>query len=204
MPRIRALNDGSGQVMPDREKADILVALEEVRGKPRPATLRNINDCGDIGLKIGRDGTWFYRDSAIGRKPLVKLFASVLRREDDGRHYLVTPVENVLIEVADAPFMAIEMWSEGGGEAQRLFFRTNVDDMVSAGPEHPLQFRAGEDGTQVPYVLVRDGLEAKLARPIYYELVALAVPRGPGHNTLGVWSGGIFYAFPTDDFAAAP
>ncbi|MGI8724420.1 MAG: DUF1285 domain-containing protein [Methyloceanibacter sp.] len=198
------MNDCSGQVMPDQEKADILVALEEVRGKPRPGTLRNINDCGDIGLKIGHDGTWFYRDSAIGRKPLVKLFASVLRREDDGRHYLVTPVEKVLIEVADAPFMAIEMWSEGGGEAQRLFFRTNVDDVVSAGPEHPLHFRAGEEGAPVPYVLVRDGLEAKLARPIYYELVALAVPGGARKETLGVWSGGMFYPFPTDDFAAAP
>ena len=187
--------------MPDKEKADILVALREVRGKPRPATLRNINDCGDIGLSIGRDGTWFYRGSAITRKPLVKLFASVLRREDDGRHYLVTPVEKVLIEVADAPFLAVEMWSEGSGQDQRLFFRTNVDDVVGAGPEHPLRFRTGKDGSPVPYLLVRGGLEAKLARSIYYEIAALAVPKGDAEAEFGVWSGGKFFAFPTSDFS---
>lgn len=152
----------------------------------------NINVCGDIGLRIGRDGTWFYEGTPIQRKPLVKLFASVLRREDDG-YYLVTPVEKVPIEVEGLPFIAVEMEREGSGKKQRLTFRTNVDDEVTAGPKHRLGFEDGEGGA-VPFVEVRDGLRARLARPVYYELAGLAV-EAPGGSGLGVWSGGAFFPF---------
>ncbi len=181
--------------MPDQDERDVFVALEKARGKPRSAALPNINFCGDIGLKIGRDGTWYYQGSPILRPALVKLFASVLRREDDGRYFLVTPVEKVSIEVEGAPFVAVEMWREGSGEAQRLSFRTNVGDVVTADGAHPLGFQAGAQGSFIPFVVVRDGLRARLARPVYYELAALAVeaerPEGAG-----VWSGGEFFPFP--------
>ncbi len=165
-------------------------------GRKRPsAALPKLNLCGDIGLKIGRDGTWYYQGGPIGRKGLVKLFASVLRLEDDGRYYLVTPVEKVLIAVDGLPFVAVEMRREGSGEAQVLSFRSNVDDVVTAGPKHPLGFQADPKGSFIPFILVRAGLKARLARPVYYELAALAV-EPPGSETPGVWSGGAFFPFP--------
>jgi len=153
--------------------------------------------CGDIGLKIGRDGTWYYQGSAILRKPLVKLFASVLRREGDRQYFLVTPVEKVPIEVEDAPFAAVEMSIEGRGKAQRLHFRTSLDEVVTASANHPLSFRGESDGSFTPFVLVREGLNARIARPVYYELVAAAAEES---GTAGVWSGGTFFPFP----AASP
>src|SRR5262245_36155771 len=154
-------------------------------------------DCGDIGLKIARDGTWYYRESAVGRKPLVKLFASVLRQEKDGSYYLVTPAEKVLIQVEDAPFLAVGMTLKGSGKQQQLRFRTNLDDEVDAGPDHPLSFRPGKNGSFTPYVLVRNKLKARLTRPVYYELVAAAATDGKGSKGgLGVWSGGTFFPFP--------
>src|SRR5262245_24392979 len=103
--------------------------------------------CGDIGMEIRADGTWYYRDSPIARLALVKLFASVLRKDADGRHYLVTPAERVDVRVADAPFLAVEMEVRGTGEAQDLIFRTNVDDIVTDSAEHPLRF-VGGGGTE--------------------------------------------------------
>lgn len=153
-----------------------------------------LNICGDIGLKIARDGTWFYEGTPIGRKPLVKLFASVLRREKDG-FYLVTPVEKVPIEVEGEPFVAVGMTAAGEGKSQILTFRTNVDDIVAAGPSRKIGFRALKEGGQAPYVEVRDGLRAQLARSVYYELAELAVDAGEGS---GVWSGGAFFPFPMD------
>ncbi len=153
----------------------------------------NINVCGDIGLAIARDGTWFYEGTPIGRKPLVKLFASVLRREGDG-HYLVTPVEKVPIAVEGLPFVAVAMERTGSGKKQRLTFRTNVDDEVTAGRKHPLGFEQSERGP-VPFIEIRDGLRARLARPVYYELAGLAVEAADGRG-LGVWSGGAFFPFP--------
>ena len=121
----------------------------------------------------------------------------MLRREKDGRYYLVTPAEKVLVEVEDAPFLAVAMEVEGSGKRQRLTFRTNLDEMVEAGPEHPLSFRVEKDGSFTPFVLVRDGLQARLARPVYYELVAAAATETKGgKEELGVWSGGIFFPFP--------
>ena len=189
--------------MASQDKRSVLVALDEVRGKPGPAQKRGPQDCGDIGLRIGRDGTWYYQNSAIERKPLVKLFASVLRQEDDGSYCLVTPVEKVLVAVEDAPFLAVEMSRDGTGQGQDLTFRTNLDDWVEAGAEHPFSFRAEQDGSFTPFILVRDRLQARLARPVYYELVAAAVSedRG-GRRELGVWSGGIFFPFPPAEASA--
>jgi hypothetical protein len=157
--------------------------------------LPKLNLCGDIGLKIGRDGTWFYQGSPIARQGLVKLFASVLRREADGGYYLVTPVEKVPIAVEAMPFVAVEMWREGAGESQTLSFRSNVGDVVKAGPDHPLGFDEGSGRGFTPFISVRDGLKARLARPVYYELAALAAAH-PASGAPGVWSGGTFFPFP--------
>lgn len=157
--------------------------------------------CGDIGMRIGRDGVWFYQGSPIGRRPLVRLFSRVLRRDEDGRHYLVTPVEKVDVSVDDAPFLAVEMEVEGTGEGQSLVFRTNVDDIVRCGPDHPLRFAIEEAGGGLkPYVHVRGRLEALLTRALYYDLVALAVPIvRDGRETFGVWSAGaLFHLEPSD------
>ena len=181
--------------MPDQDKRGAVVASAKVPGKRPSASLPKLNLCGDIGLKIGRDGTWYYQGGPIGRKGLVKLFASVLRLEDDGSYYLVTPVEKVPIAVETLPFVAVEMWREGSGEAQSLSFRSNVDDVVTAGPEHPLGFQVGPKGSFTPFILVRASLKARLARPVYYELAALAV-EPPGSEAPGVWSGGTFFPFP--------
>lgn len=181
--------------MPDQDERDRLVTSAQVGGKPREPLLPNLNNCGDIGLRIGRDGTWYYQGGPINRLPLVKLFASVLRRESDG-FYLVTPVEKVPIAVEGEPFVAVEMTTEGEGADQRLTFRTNVDDVVMAGPEHEIGFRQEPSGGYAPYVAVRDGLRAQLARPVYYELTELAVEMEQG---TGVWSEGVFFPFPMDD-----
>ena len=178
-------------------KKNVLDALGEVRGKSMLTERRTPQDCGDIGLKIARDGTWYYQDSAIGRRPLVKLFASVLRREKDGRYYLVTPAEKALVHVEDAPFLAVAMEVKGSGKRQRLTFRTNLDEVVEAGLEHPLSFRTEKSGSFTPFVLVRAGLQARLTRPVYYELVAAAATETKGgKKEMGVWSGGTFFPFP--------
>lgn len=152
--------------------------------------------CGDIGLAIRRDGTWLYQKSPIGRKPLVQLFARVLRKDADGRTYLVTPAEKVDVAVEDAPFLAVEMQVEGSGRGQTLVFRTNVDDIVKAGPPSPIRFAREEvAGGLKPYVLVRGRLEALLTRALYYDLVELAVEEPEG---LGIWSGGAFFPLRAD------
>ena len=164
-------------------------------GAQPPVETWNPPYCGDIGLAIKADGTWLYQHSPIGRLPLVKLFASVLRRDADGRYFLVTPAEKVDVEVEDAPFLAVEMQVDGEGSAQRLTFRTNVDDIVACGPEAPLRFveEAGSGGLK-PYVKVRGRLEALVTRALYYDLVGLAVPHdGDQSDLLGVWSGGTWW-----------
>lgn len=154
--------------------------------------------CGDIGLAISRDGQWHYRDSPILRPALVKLFARVLRRDEDGRHYLVTPAERVDVAVADAPFVAVEVEAEGRGREQTLLFRTNVDDVVRCGADHPLRFEVdGRAGGLKPYIHVRGRLEALVARPVVYELAELAVPGAEGCAlTTGLWSAGMFFPLP--------
>ena len=185
-----AANPGKSSSLQDLE-----AALRWNRG-PAPVHLWNPPYCGDIGLRIAGDGTWFYAGSPIGRKPLVKLFASVLRKDDDGRTYLVTPAEKVLVTVEDAPFMAVEMDITGAGRAQELHLRTNVDDWVTAGHAHPLRFgRDPRTGGPKPYLLVRGRLEALFTRALYYDLVAMSgVENILGTEQFGVWSGGQFFA----------
>ena len=149
--------------------------------------------CGDIDMRIGSDGTWYYLGSPIGRKPLVRLFSSILRREDRG-FVLVTPVEKVGISVDDAPFVAVEMRAEPG---PRLTFRTHVEDIVVAGAAHPLRFVLQPDGSRRPYILVRPGLEALIARSVFYDLVALGEDRD---GQFGVVSDGMFFPIqPTEE-----
>jgi hypothetical protein len=173
-----------------------LAALIEQAGQPaqsRPVERWNPPYCGEIDIRVAADGTWFYRGSAIRREPLVRLFASVLRREEDGTHVLVTPVEKLGITVDDAPFLAVEMATEGEGPARDVSFRTNVGDVVTAGRQHPIRFES-ETGTGglKPYVDVRRGLEALATRSLSLELVALGDERD---GMLGVWSGGAFFEF---------
>lgn len=137
-----------------------------------PVERWNPDFCGDLDMEIKQDGTWFYLGTPIGRMPLVQLFSTVLRKDEDGRTYLVTPVERVGIRVVDAPFVAVEMDVSGAGAEQIITFRTNVGDVVEAGPGHPLRFvDEDETGGLKPYVLVRGRLEALVARPVMYELV---------------------------------
>ncbi len=163
---------------------------------PAPVHLWNPEHCGEIGLRIGADGTWYYQDSPIGRMALVRLFSTVLRKDPDGRHYLVTPVEKIAIEVADAPFMGVEMQVAGHGQAQRLSFRTNCEDRVEVGPDHPLRFAREPRGEGIkPYVLVRGALEALVTRALTYDLIELGVcERVADAEMFGVWSGGRFFA----------
>jgi hypothetical protein len=146
--------------------------------------------CGDSEMRIARDGTWFHQGSPIGRETMVRLFSSILRREPDGSHVLVTPVEKLDIAVDDAPFVAVEMKAEGDGADARLAFRLNTGDLVTAGADHRLRFVAGEDGPR-PYLGVRGGMEALVARSVYYELAERALAGGDG--VAGVWSDGVFF-----------
>jgi hypothetical protein len=155
-----------------------------------PVESWNPEHCGNSDMRIAPDGTWFHQGSPIGRMPMVRLFSTILRREPDGRFVLVTPAEKLDIEVEDAPFTAVEMKAEGEGETMRLAFRLNTGDLVSAGPERGLRFEEREDGPR-PYLHVRSGLEALVARPVYYELAEIAL--GNGSQPPGVWSDGAFF-----------
>ncbi len=177
--------------------------------KPHPATGRPPRmDFGDYAIRIARCGTWYYRGSPISRKPLVSLFASVLKREPDGGYVLETPVERGRIEVEDAPFVAVELFwrdcacPDTGKPRQCLTFRTNLDEMVTADLAHPIRVALCPRTREPrPYVLVRPGLEARISRPVFYELVALAQPETiDGREVLGIWSEGTF--FPIDDLPA--
>jgi uncharacterized protein len=149
---------------------------------------------GDLEMRIGYDGTWFYRGSPINRPALVKLFASVLRREADGGYWLVTPAERGRIEVEDVPFLAVALTVEGEGRDQKLIFRTNLDEFVTAGPDNPLRVETTANGEPRPYILVRDGLEARLVRPIFYELVDRATEEEiEGVVQFEIWSQGVFF-----------
>lgn len=148
-----------------------------------------------IPMRIGRDGQWYYEGSRIDRPALVRLFASVLRRDPDGKVYLVTPGEKYDIEIDDAPFVARELTVSGEGEAQILAMRTNVDDYVILNSDNPLFM--DESGPAVgpsPYVHIRSGLNALVSRPVYYQLVDMAVPHPSKASTLGVYSKGHFFA----------
>ena len=151
--------------------------------------------CGDFDMRIARDGTWYHEGSPIGRLPLVKLFSTVLHRDENCEFWFITPVEKGRIAVDDAPFTAVELTATGAGSAQMLSFRTNIDDIVIAGPDHPI--RVAEDpasGEPSPYILIRDRLEALILRPVFYQLVELGEEREvDGRRVLGVSSGGTFF-----------
>ena len=168
--------------------AEIEAALAEKRLPPvdqwHPAHI------GPSDMRIARDGSWFHQGGRINRPAMVKLFASILRREGDGSYVLVTPAEKLDIIVEDAPFIAVEVKSEGEGKARTLAFRLNTDDLIIAGPANPICIVQHDDGPH-PYVMVRGGMEALIARPVYYELADLAVAEGA--EPLGLWSSGAFF-----------
>lgn len=155
-----------------------------------PVEQWNPTRCGDSEMRIARDGTWYHQGSPIGRPAMVRLFSTVLRREPDGGHVLVTPVEKLDIAVEDAAFVAVAMKAEGEDRESRLAFQLNTGDLVTAGPDHPLRFAEGEDGPR-PYLHVRGGLEALLSRPVYYEIAERALAGDDADP--GVWSDGVFF-----------
>ncbi|HEV2865820.1 MAG TPA: DUF1285 domain-containing protein, partial [Allosphingosinicella sp.] len=163
-----------------------LAELARLAGEDRrpPVERWNPAHCGDSFMRIASDGTWYHEGRPIAREGLVRLFSSILRREPDGSFVLVTPVEKLAIAVDDAPFVAVEMKSEGEGRERNLAFRINTGEVVIAGPEHELRL----DGER-PYLEIRRGLDAVLARPVYYELAEIGLDEG------GAWSGGLFFRF---------
>lgn len=161
---------------------------------PPPVERWNPPYCGEIDMRIAADGTWFYNGTPIGRPALVKLFASILRKDPE-RYVLVTPVERVGIAVEDAPFQAVEMALEGEGDARQIAFRTNVDDLVRIGPDHPLRFDRDPSGGIKPYVLVRGELWARVTRALAYDLIELGEERdSEGQAMFGVVADRRFYA----------
>ncbi len=180
----------------DQKGLEALVARAARAGKGLPPVDKwNPPFCGDLDMEIRADGTWFYLGTPIGRMPLVQLFSTVLRKDEDGKTYLVTPVEKVGIRVVDAPFVAVEMHVSGTGDSQVLTFRTNVGDVVEAGPEHPLRFEdEAETGGLKPYLHVRGRLEALVNRAVMYELAAIGETRVvDGTDIFGVRSHGVFF-----------
>jgi uncharacterized protein len=180
---------------------DALAGAVRRTGSLPPVHLWNPPFCGDLDMRIAADGTWFYLKTPIGRHALVKLFASVLKREGD-RYFLVTPVEKCGITVEDVPFIAVELRVEGHGPGQTLHFRTNVDDWVACGPEHALRFTPEEGtGGLRPYLHVRRDLWARVKRALFFDLVDLGAERDvDGVRMFGVISGGAFFAMaPADE-----
>ena len=176
---------------------DIIKAVQNMdlsKGLP-PVEKWNPPNCGDIGMKIKRDGVWFYQGSPIGRQKMVRLFSTILRRDDDGIYYMVTPVEKVPVEVEDVPFLAVEMQVENKGPEQKLYFRTNVEDKVIASKTNPLHFVIDEKTQEpTPYILVRAKLEARIVRAVFYDLVELGCSQTiKGIEQFGVWSSGEFF-----------
>ncbi|MCY4462880.1 MAG: DUF1285 domain-containing protein [Albidovulum sp.] len=175
----------------------LMESIKSSRKKgPPPVHLWNPPFCGDLDMRIARDGTWFYLGTPIGRKPLVKLFSSIIRKDDDD-FFLVTPVEKAGIKVDDAPFVAIDFAVEGEGRDQAVTFTTNVDDSATAGAERPIRVvRDAETGEVSPYVLVRANLEALIDRKSFYRLVEACVHEDiDGESQFGLWSKGTFFPF---------
>ena len=167
----------------------------KVDGKLPPVHLWNPERSADINMEIRADGSWWHEGDPINRERLVKLFSRILRTDEDGSVWLVTPYEKVIVHVADAPFLAVRVERAGeAGPQQTLAFVTNLGDVTLAGPDAPLRVETDpETGEPSPYVLVRGQLEAKLARPVFYELANMAEPAPDGSDMLGVWSQGVFF-----------
>ena len=166
-----------------------IASLVEQQRLP-PVEQWNPTHCGHSDMRIASDGTWYYQGSPIGRPAMVRLFSTILRREPDGRHVLVTPAEKLDIDVEDAPFLAIEIRTEAQGPDRRLAFRLNSGDLIVANAEHPLSFEDRGHGCH-PYLHVRGGLYALVARPVYYELANLAIEED--QTPLGLWSEEAFF-----------
>ena len=174
----------------------MLIGLAGGKSQPRQGGQRPAGGgppvlLGDLQIRIARDGTWFYQGSPIARLPLVKLFASVLRREEDGEYWLVTPAERGRVGVDDVPFVAVAVRAEGAGRDQRLVFRSNLDEEAVADAAHPLRVVAEPgSGATIPYIPIRDRLEARILRPVFYHLVEFGEQNG---EQFGVWSSGRFF-----------
>ena len=190
MAKASSVQDESPPVAAGLGTIATRIAEAGSRKGPPPVHLWNPPFCGDIDMRIARDGTWFYGGSPIGRPALVRLFASVLRKDGD-RHVLVTPVEKVGITVEDAPFLAVEMMRDRDGIVR---CRTNVEEWVTVGADHPLRFAPGPSESLKPYVRVRGDLWALVNRPVFYDLVAAAETREvDGVAMFGIASGGTFF-----------
>ena len=170
---------------------DLLDAIADTSEHQRPVENWEPAICDEIDMVIKADGSWWHGGSRITRNGLVELFASLLRKDTDGVTYLVTPVEKLAIRVERAHFLATRVDAKGEGEAQRLFFTTNLDEVVEAGPDSPIRVETDTETLEPdPYVRVRGRLEAAILRSVFYELVELAVERD---GVLGVWAGGAFF-----------
>ncbi len=188
---LEMAKDMSEQNLVTPSAEGIAASVKAAKGKGLPPVHKwNPPFCGDLDMRIARDGTWYYLGTPIGRFELVRLFSSILRKDDD-KYFLVTPVEKVGITVEDAPFVAVDFEREGEGEAQILTFHTHVGDQAIAGPNHPIRvIRDPETGEPSPYVLVRANLEALIDRKSFYRLVDL----GAHHDGwFGLWSSGQFF-----------
>lgn len=165
------------------------------QNKHPPVHLWNPPHCGDIGLKIDEAGTWWYQGSSIKRHNMVKLFSTILRKEEDGSHVLVTPVEKIIIEVEDVPFIAVELQIEGSGPEQKIFIRTNVDEVITIDENHPVTFRIDPENKGLkPYIEIRNGLLARLTRTMTYDLLEkLEEQQVNGQDCVGIWSSGHFF-----------
>jgi len=194
---VAALKTGN---TPHPAKTDLasLIAMARAQGAGEnalPVEKWNPEYCGEMDMVIRRDGSWWHEGSRITRAPLIKLFSSILRKDEDGHHYLVTPVEKIQIEVECAAFQAIRVDVEGEGIDQRLFFTTNMDEIVEVGPQRPLRVLTDKETLEpTPLIGVRGRLEAMLIRPVFYELVEHAVEvETPDGIQLGVYGGGEFF-----------
>lgn len=169
-----------------------LADIEQLAAQQKCAPVAQWNPApsGHSRMRILRDGRWLHDGAALTRETMIRLFASILRREEDGSYVLVTPAEKQAIDVDDAPFIAVEMKSEDAGEQRCIAVRLNTGDLIFLGPEHPL-FARGTPEEPAHYILVRGGLEARVARPVYYELANIALTEG--HDPIGIWSSGCFF-----------
>ena len=184
MPESRTPLEAHGQSL-----ADLAAAIDARRGPP-PVEQWNPEHCGHSGMRIARDGSWFHHGSRINRPAMTRLFSTVLRREPDGSHVLVTPVEKLIIDVEATAFRATQMTMAGEGEHRRIGLTLDSGDALIVGADHPLTLVEMPDGPS-PRVAVRFGLEAELSRPLYYELAEIAIAEG--HEPPGIWSDGIFF-----------
>lgn len=190
------MTNSTDQQKPAKPTADGIAQAAKSAAKkgPPPVHLWDPEFCGDLDMRIARDGTWFYLGTPIGRMPLVKLFSSIIRK-DGNDYFLVTPVEKVGIKVDDAPFVAVDFDVDGTGENQKITFTTQVDDVAIAGPDNPIRVvRDPETGEPSPYILIRANLEALIDRKSFYRLVDIGVhSEFKGEQWFGIWSNNQFF-----------